>query len=447
MTDMADVELFGLVESGYANVPYAGDRASKSLYVDLPNSNYDPIQGQRNLETQFELLAGMEKLGLDGAMFTEQHNGPIGSVPGSMTGAAFLAAKTEHIKIVVGGPLLNAYQSPIRLAEEIAVVDTLAKGRLTIGLPMGLGQQYHSLGMNPATARARHKEGQELLIRALREEGPFQFKGRFFNHNYVNIWPRPAHDIDFILPSGGSLESLETAAKNRYCYQTVLTSRDAQVATLDKFRELCRAEGYEANPRQMAMVIEIHVAETDEIARQEAEAYYLWNYQNYFEAPYVDSFPPGYTSGKSMRGILSHGYGIDTKAMTWEDLTAENWVVAGSPETVARILEECVEATGVGRLILNFSLGIKPKWLVEKSLSLFAEEVLPRFRPDGRPLWQREAQPHGFRTASEYAVRRRDGVPEPTIVRDGYLVDVTKSRLPGVDDRIAPWEPSLPAGA
>lgn len=438
--DLTNTEFFGLIESSYPNVPFAGEREGNNLYVDLPNSYYDPIQGQKNLETQFELLASLEKYGLDGAMWTEQHNGPIGTVPNSMTGAAYLAAKTERIKIVVGGPLLNAYQNPIRLAEEIAVVDTLSHGRLTIGLPMGLGQQYHSLAMNPATARARHAESLDLLIAALTQEGPFQWKGEFFNHNYVNIWPRPAHNVEFILPSGGSIETLGVAAKHGFTYQTVLSERSQQVKTLEKFRDLCREEGYEPDPRQTAMVIEIHVAETDEIARKETEGAYLWNYQNYFEAPVVDSFPPGYTSQRSLRGILGQGYGIDTKKMTYDDLIEQNWVISGSPETVTELLEQAITETGVGRVILNFSLGVKPKWLVEKSLALFSEQVLPHFRPGGLTLAEREKwETSGFRTNLEYEHKRRKDVPNPTIVRDGYLTDVYADMVPGVDARIRPW--------
>lgn len=437
------VEFFGIVEGGYPNIPYAGDRPKKTAYVDLPNSHYDPIEGQRVLETQLEVLASMEKHGLDGAGFTEQHNGPIGSLPNALMGAAWLAARTDRIKLLVNGPLMNAYQSPVRLAEEIALADVMSKGRVMVGLPVGLGAQYHSLGMNPATARERHAEGHDLLVKALREPGPFEWRGKFFDHNYVNIWPRPAHDIEFNLPGGGSRETLELAAKRRYTYQTVLNDRQAMIATMNRFRELCRAEGYEPDPKQCAIVVEIHVAETDAEARREAEAGMLWNYQNYFEAPMHDKFPPGYTSAASIRGIMKSGFSLNTKKMTYEDLVKNNWVVSGSPETVKEKLEELISDTGAGRLFLGFSMGIKERWLLEKSLSLFSERVLPHFRRNGRPLWaEADAAQHGYRTTLEYASKRRTDVPSPTIVRDGYLVDVRKSHLADVDDRIRPYQPA-----
>lgn len=441
MTDKNKVEFFGIIEGGYPNIPHASDRPKKTNYVDLSNSHVDPIRSQRILEDQLELLASMEKHGLDGAGFTEQHNGPLGHLPNPMLGAAWLAANTRHIKIFVNGPLMNAYLSPVRLAEEIAVVDVMSKGRLMIGLPIGLGAQYHALGMNPAEARERHAEGHDLLVKALTETGPFQWHGRYYNHHYVNIWPRPAHNIEFNMPGGGSQETLELAAKRRYTYQTVLNDRKAMTGVMNKFRELCRAEGYEPDPKQSAVVVEIHVAETDAQAKAESEAGYLWNYQNYFEAPMHDKFPAGYTSEKSMRGIMKAGFSLNTKAMTYDALVENNWVIAGSPETVTAKLEELIKDTGAGRIFLGFSMGSKPRWLIEKSLTLFAQEVLPNFRPNGRPLWAEPDFPkHGFGSSVEYAVQRRKDVEAPTIIRDGQRVDITKSNILDMDDHIARYE-------
>lgn len=440
-----DVEFFGIIESGYPTVPYGPDRESRSVYVDLPNrEHYDPIAGQKALETQLDNLIRLEKLGFDGIFVTEQHNGPIGLLPNVMVGGAWLAAHTERVKIVLGGPLLNAYQSPIRLAEEIAMLDTLSRGRVVVGLPMGLGQQYHSLGMNPATARERHAEGYDLLAKALTEPGPFTWRGKYFNQNYVNIWPRPAHDIEFFLPSGGSLETLRLAAQRRISYQSVLSDWDSIAKTLGRFRDMCREEGYEPDPRQSTAVIEMHVAETDEIARREFEGSALWNYQNYFEATLQDSFPPGYTSDRSYRAILGSGYGLDTKSMTYEDLLEQNWAIAGSPATVIEKLEEFIAKTGVGRINLSFSVGAKKDWLLHKTTTIFAEEVLPHFRSTGLPLSESDERTgHGYRTNLEFATSVRRDVPPPTIVKDGYYQDAWKFGLEGADARIRPREAAL----
>ncbi|WP_091470977.1 LLM class flavin-dependent oxidoreductase [Paenarthrobacter nitroguajacolicus] len=436
-----DVEFFGLIESGYPNVPYGPDRDSKSLYVDLPNHEfYDRMAGQRAIETQLENLVYMEKLGFDGAFITEQHNGPIGLLPNVLVAGAWLAARTSRIKLVLGGPLLNAYQSPIRLAEEIALVDTLSNGRVVVGLPMGLGQQYHSLGLNPATARERHNEAYELLSKALTEPGPFTWRGKYFNQNYVNVWPRPAHDIEFFLPSGGSLETLQLAAKRRIAYQSVLSDWGTIAKTLEKFRDLCREEGYEPNPRQSTAIVEVHVAESDEIAKREFEGPALWTYQNYFEGALGDNYPPGYTSPRSYQAILESGYRLDFKALTYKDLTDHNMVISGSPSTVKEKLEEFIEKTGVGRVGLTFGVGSKKDWLLRKTMTIFAEEVMPHFRSKGLPLSETDDKDnrYGYRTALEYSSKVSPDLLDPTIVKEGYLHNAYTYRQEGFDSRIQP---------
>jgi alkanesulfonate monooxygenase SsuD/methylene tetrahydromethanopterin reductase-like flavin-dependent oxidoreductase (luciferase family) len=432
------VEFFGMLESGYPHVPYSGERPHGSIFVDMPNEHYDPIQGQRQIETQLETLVSLERLGFDGAALTEQHNGPAGLIPNVMLGAAWLAARTNDIKLMVLGPILNAYQSPIRLAEEIAALDTMARGRLIVGLPMGLGMTYHGLGINPATARARHAEAHDLLVKALFEPGPFAWRGRFFNHEYVNLWPRPAHHVDFVMPGGGSLETLELAAKRRYGYQSQLNDRAMTAKILDRFRDMCRAEGYEPDPRQSQLNISVHVAETDKVARQEVEQYTLWEYQNYLHTREYDLFPPGYTSMNSIRAIRKAGWGEDVKEIDYDFVLANKWIIAGSPETVRAGLEELIDETGVGRLLIGVDSGNKPRWMIDKTLGLFAEQVLPHFRPDGKRLIDDEPK-HGYDTALQYAVRKDPKLLPKPIVEDGYLVDIDRHRYDPEGARLRPW--------
>ncbi|MGW0038429.1 LLM class flavin-dependent oxidoreductase [Gordonia sp. NPDC003376] len=431
------VEFFGLMESGYPYVPYSADRPHRSIFVDMPGSYYDRMQGQRQIEDQLETLVGLEKLGFDGVAITEQHNGPAGLIPNAMLGAAWLAARTSSVKIMVLGPLLNAYRSPIRLAEEIAAVDTMCQGRLLVGLPMGLGSSYHGLGLNPATARLRHNEGTELLLKALYETEPFSWRGRFFNHEYVNVWPKPAHDIEFVLPSGGSQETLEIAARRRFGYQSQLNDRGMTIKILERFRELCRAEGYDPDPRQSQLSIDIFVSETDASARKEIEAYTDWTYQNYLAMEEYDLFPPGYTSVNSIRGIRRGGWGEDVGTTTFDDVLDNRWIITGSPDTVIAGIDELLDSTGSGRLLVSLDNGAIPAWLVNKSAGLFAEQVLPHFRPDGRTTSETEPR-HGYRTKLEYATKRGDLVPK-TVVKDGHLVDADRVATDPDGARIRRW--------
>jgi len=66
------------------------------------------------------------------------------------------------------------------------------------------------------------------------------------------------------------------------------------------------------------------------------------------------------------------------------------WMIAGSAETVAERLEQLTSEMGSGRVIVGTDFVSQPRWMLEKSLTLFAEEVMPRFRrPGGQPVWAR----------------------------------------------------------
>lgn len=440
---MADYEFNVILDGAYPEVPYAGKR--KSNFIDLPNRHYDSTLGQRVLEDQLETLIALEDLGYDGAVMSEQHNGPIGVLGNPMLAGAYLAARTKRIQIGVIGSIINAYETPVRLAEEIATVDTMSRGRLTVGLPMGHGMQYHSVGvMNPAKARGRYREAHDLLIAAMTHPGPFEWNGEFFQIPYVNLWPKPLqkpHPPIFI-PGGGSVETLQLVAKHHYTYMAVLNPRPVFLKNLAKFRELCREEGYEASPTQIAQVVAVHVAETDKQARQESEAHDLWQYQNFFRSPMHDNFPPGYISPQSLRGILGGGYrSKPMNELSFDELVDMGWVIAGSPETVASKLQEQLEEAGAGRVILGINAGSKSRWMTMKSLTMFAEEVIPRLRPGGRPQWVgRELA--GYETASEYGSRKPHDAPVPTVTLGDGLVDVTRAHLDDTREVIEAW----PAG-
>jgi alkanesulfonate monooxygenase SsuD/methylene tetrahydromethanopterin reductase-like flavin-dependent oxidoreductase (luciferase family) len=429
---MTDYEFYAMLDGGYANVPFAPKR--KSNYIDLPNSRYDRSRGQRVIEDQLELLVACEELGYDGIVVSEQHNGPIGLLGNPMVAGAWLAARTKRIPILVHGAIINAYATPVRMAEELALVDTLSRGRLIIGLPMGHGMQYHSVGvMNPATGRARYREAHELLIKALTEPGPFEWNGEFFQIPYVNLWPKPIQrpHPEIFVAGGGSIETLQFIARHRYSYQAVMNPRKVMLGNMDRLRDLCLKEGYEASPKQIVAFVNIHVAETDKQARRD---------QNFFRSAMHDNFPPGYISTRSLQGVLAGGYrSRPMSELTFDELLDNGWAIAGSPETVAPRLEEWLEELGAGRVIAYTSAGSKPRWLATKSMTLFAEEVIPRLRKGGRPAWMDKHLP-AYETASEFGARKAGDAPVPAVdLGDGGLYDAQTAYLDELREPFEPW--------
>ncbi|HWH27176.1 MAG TPA: LLM class flavin-dependent oxidoreductase [Pseudolysinimonas sp.] len=414
---MAHLEFHATCDVSYTALPALAD--GQTLTIDLPTTYGRPERSRRVLDEILQTVQLLERLGFDGATLTEQHGGAVGIVGNALQAAAWVAGQTSGIRINAVGPILNAYLSPVRMAEEVAFADLVSRGRLSVGLPLGVGSQYHSYGIpNPAQARSRHREAHDLFIRALTDDGPFAWNGDHFHVPHVNLWPKPVQTPHppIWIPAAGSRESLELAAENHYVYQTVFVPWDLLLKNTELFRQLCRNHGYEPPREQIAAFFQVYVAETDEQARREYEPMLLWQYQNVFSHPFADSFPPGYQSEAGLRGVLGGGYrseDADPAKMTWERLIEENWLVAGSPETVRKRLLDLTDQLGAGAVVLDTSS--LPLWQKEKSLTLLAEEVIPAFRaPDGAPIWSR-TPPVGHSNIVEAVAREGGTLGRPSV--------------------------------
>ncbi|HWT91361.1 MAG TPA: LLM class flavin-dependent oxidoreductase [Solirubrobacteraceae bacterium] len=412
----------------YPDIPHS-DFLESSAYIDLPNRHFDPYRGKMMLDSYFDSLVFGEQLGFDGIHTTSQMGGPIGMTPNANLTAAYLAGKTERIMIGTLGPILNTYQNPMRAAEEVAVLDQLTGGRLILGLPMGHGQNYHAAAtMNPALARDRHWEAHDLMVKAFTDPGPFEWQGKNFHVPYANLWPKPIQEPypDVWIPGAGSKVTLERCARHRYTYQALFSPRKALKRNVAVFHQIAEEEyGYTPSHKQVAVVLFIHVAETDAQARLEAEPHLMYLMQNLNRAPMHDAFPPGHFSKESLRGFMTKGgyRAKDIGTMTVEDVMEEGWGIIGSPETVAEQIQQVVEDLGAGKIIHVADFGAMPNWLVRKSLTLMAEEVIPRFRgPSGKPIWAIE-DPRPVSTHTEYGARKTEpeAIPEARVPGVGVL--------------------------
>src|SRR5262249_57482984 len=110
--------------------------------------------------------------------------------PSAPVSAAYLAARVDKIKIALLGPIVPV-SNPIRVAEELAMLDTMAPGRIVVGLLRGTTNEYLSYDLNPKESRERTDEGMELILKAWTEPQPFGWQGRYFQYRTVSIWPRP----------------------------------------------------------------------------------------------------------------------------------------------------------------------------------------------------------------------------------------------------------------
>ena len=130
------------------------------------NKYFDPVAGSRLYNEYLEQYIYAEEMGVDGFMLNEHHNAPFCMQAKANIFAAILAAVTKKAKIVMLGNPLPLAENPVRLAEELAMIDMISKGRLVSGFVRGGGQEQLANGVSPAYNRERFEEAHDLVVAA-----------------------------------------------------------------------------------------------------------------------------------------------------------------------------------------------------------------------------------------------------------------------------------------
>jgi len=132
-------------------MPYVMDHDEPSSWVTLSNRHYDPAVGHTLYHQYLDQLEFAEALGWDGICVNEHHQNCYGTMPSPNVMAAMLVRRTSRAKIAILGNGLPLRENPLRIAEEIAMLDVVSGGRIVSGFVRGIGAEYYSTAVNPPT--------------------------------------------------------------------------------------------------------------------------------------------------------------------------------------------------------------------------------------------------------------------------------------------------------
>ena len=220
----------------------------------FPNENFDPKEGSRLYNNYIEQYMLAEEVGVDGIMLNEHHNAPFCMQAKANIFAAILAGMTKKAKIVMLGNPLPLAENPVRLAEELAMIDMISKGRLVSGFVRGGGQEQLATGVNPAFNRERFEEAHELVIKAWTRPGPFRFEGTHYQHRVVNPWAVPLQKPypRVWIPGVISKETIMWAAQQRYPYIALNTSIEQTKKIWELYDQVARCRTAMSAARRIA---------------------------------------------------------------------------------------------------------------------------------------------------------------------------------------------------
>ncbi len=349
-----------------------------SAWVVYPNTEYDPEFGHELYDNYLSQLEFADQAGYDAVCVNEHHQNAYGLMPSPNLMAAALARRTTRARIAVLGNGIALRDNPLRVAEEIAMLDVMSEGRIISGFVRGIGAEYHSLNLDPTRSRSRFFEAHDLIVKAWTEPGPFAWDGEHYQYRYVNPWPRPYQQPhpQIMVPSQGSPETLRWSAERRYPLSCTFVPIERLKRFYDTYREFAAQDyGYEAGPEQFTFssVVYLH-PDSEAKAREEVEPHLRYFRERMFTLPLPSFFPPGYTSPGAYRTRVE--IAREVEASGGPTLAAGEPLI-GTPEQVLERLNNNLGAIGAGTLLGTFQIGDMPHSRVMRSMELFAERVLP----------------------------------------------------------------------
>ena len=154
----------------YQDLPRDFESRYHSAWVDLPNEHFDSAKGGQYYKDYLAQLQHADQLGFDGICVNEHHGNAYGLMPSPNLMASILTQTTSDAALIVLGNSLALYQPPLRVAEEMAMLDIMSGGRLVAGFPVGTSMDTtFSYGQVPLQLRERHAEAHDLIMKSWSE--------------------------------------------------------------------------------------------------------------------------------------------------------------------------------------------------------------------------------------------------------------------------------------
>jgi len=319
-----------------------------------------------------------DELGVDALWLAEHHFDGICAYVDPVSFAAALAVATRQCKIGFA-VVQTSLHHPIRLAEQLSLIDHLSKGRLIVGLGRGTAYNiydYQGYGFDHGEAQERFEEVEAVMLKAWTEKS-FQHRGKYWDLKVAGLRPAPyTKPHPFLIRAASGEASMVELARRGPPFLMNVQTHEVTRHRMDLYRRTMRDSGYgeEAiarNVEQCWIWRNVCVAETD----AEAERIGL----------------PAFHAMQEHRAALreriyrEQGVRIENPSpglLAPARVDPRHALICGSPATVTEAFAE-IEKIEVGGVIMQFRLGPMAHEAAIRSLTLFMREVAPTFR--GKP--------------------------------------------------------------
>lgn len=332
----------------------------------------DPAQVFADTAEQIQYA---EELGFASAWLAEHHFSRYGLGSSQLIFLAKIAALTKRIRLGTA-VLVPPLHHPVRLAEDIAMLDQVSGGRVEVGFGRGsAGYEYAGYGVSHAESQARFQETIKI-VKGVWTTPDFSFQGQIHDIHHVNLVPPPLqkpHPPIYIAATR-TPATLEFVAGSGHpiIIGVVLDTADA-LGLCHRFIENAAAAGHAMPMSRIPFFRYLYVAESAEEARRDARAAMEWTQDMIQWRGTISSGSEVHQSLERFRQART------TRPPSYEHI-ADRRAFFGTPdEVVAKI--RALRDEGVESFGCNFDFGTMPHEKAMRSMALFAKEVMPKLEP------------------------------------------------------------------
>ena len=363
-------------------------KEGKELPYPLPARHFRPEVAARIYREHLDAWAELDRLGYDGVGFNEHHCSPYGLMNSPNLLAAAAAQRTQRLKLLIYGNLLPLHE-PLRLAEELAMLDCMSNGRLISGFARGIPREYQVHNVPLPDSRPRFEEAMDILLRAWQDE-IFSYEGRFWTYRDVALWPRPMQrpHPPIWMPITGSKETIEFAARRNIPITPGVTSRGLLEDVIAYYRQCLEAAEHVMTADSISLPVDAYVADSKAQAIREASPYALYFNRTLFSHGNITETnlqrAGGYVSDSSNDYVRPENLQAAARAREdYRDLTAEmlakraETMPWGTPDEVAQRIIAAAEHAGAGTVLVSMNRGAMPQEMFLNQIRRFGAEVLP----------------------------------------------------------------------
>ena len=343
-----------------------------TLFPDVGPEEKSPADYFRE---SFAIVERAEQVGYTHVRSIEHHfTGYGGYSPSSTVMLAGLSGRTKTMKLITGA-VIPAFANPLKVAGELGMVDAMSNGRLMVGFGRAfLPHEFARFGVSRDESHAHFREGMDQIVRLLTEENVTS-AGQFHSFRDTTTLPRPSQErMQFFVAANSTESSYEYAGENGYYIMAIPMIADQLKSHLDVYRNAWKKAGHPGRGKVFLafhMFVDHDSARARRIAGAQVESYFKSIVEATAGMDTVKS--KDYVGYEKQREQFAK-FNIDTLIRN-----CAAWV--GSPDEVCSQIERYSDACGgfdYASLQVNFHT--LPIDEAMRSVELFAEEVMPRFR-------------------------------------------------------------------